>query len=194
MDINDLVVNSRYVPKSSIRGLKINVYVLNNGVLKKAIVSPLLSKSTPKNNLWYRLEDLPSELQLALEDVSISVVDLMAKFGSKKSSNDIFDNDNTKIYVSSNTKLLPVVGNILPSDGVPAFTVIMDGNRPKLKGIPVCWNCHWSELFSGTTKYGENVFCLASDLSDGQKELYKEDIITLSDTPKFLGLNQDKTL
>jgi len=191
MDLNDLVVNQRYVPKSSIKGLKLPIYTLNNGILKKAIASPLLLRSVSKDNLWFKLSDLPSDLQLALEDVSISAENLMAQYRPKRTANnDVFDNDNIKVYVSSTTEVLPIVGNILPNDGVPAFTVVMQDGKPKLKGIPVCWDCHWSELFSGQTKYGENVFCLASDLTEEQRIRFQDDIIQIKDAPSLLGLDE----
>ncbi len=191
MDLNDLVVNQRYVPKSSIKGLKLPVYTLNNGVLKKALASPLLLRSVSRDNIWFRLSDLPSDLQMALEDVSISAESLMEQYRPKKTANyNVFDNDNIKVYVSSTTQVLPVVGNILPNDGIPAFTVILVNGKPKLQGIPVCWNCHWSELFSGQTKYGENVFCLASDLTEEQRIRFQDDIIEIKDAPAYLGLDE----
>ncbi len=191
MDLNDLVVNQRYVPKSSIKGLKLPVYTLNNGILKKCLASPLLLRSVSKDNLWFKLGDLPSDLQLALEDVSISAENLMAQFRPKRTGSDnIIDNDKTRVYISSTTEILPIVGNILPNDGVPAFTVVMINGKPELKSILVCWGCHWSELFSGQTKYGENVFCLASDLTEEQRLRFQDDIIQIKDAPSFLGLDE----
>ena len=104
----------------------------------------------------------------------------------------VYDNDRTKVLVTESTPLMPIVGNFLPSDGVNAYTVKITNGKYKLVPILICVSCHWSDLFSGNTKYGENVFCLASDLPRELLEKHIEEIITLGEVPKFLNMNKEE--
>ena len=90
------------------------------------------------------------------------------------------------------TQIPQISRNFLPSDGVNAYTVKITNGKYKLVPILICVSCHWADLFSGNTKYGENVFCLASDLPRELLEKHIEEIITLGEVPKFLNMNKEE--
>jgi hypothetical protein len=164
-----------------------------NGVLKKYIATPLARKTVKESDIWYDLSELPPEVQESIQDMATTPEELArgAKPKSLGKKINIYDNDEVVIYVNKGTLLLPVVGNLLPNDGTNAYTVDWSSGEPNLKPILICWGCHWSELFTGQTKYKNNVFCLASDLSPEQREYFIDDIITLEDTREFLGIDAE---
>lgn len=178
-----LFINSRYT--GDIKGIP--TYVNHNGVLKKYISSRLANRIVDTNNKYYALEDLPQELQERYLDISVSLVELAHGSKIEQKENTIYDAENTLIFVKDDTLVLPVVGNILPDDGIPAFTVVDLEGVSKLKSILICWGCHWSELFAGITKYENNVFCLASDLTEEQRIYFENEIISLSEVNDYLN-------
>ena len=188
MEKDKLFINKRYLP--DLKGTY-PLYMNRNGVFKKIQSTVFASRIAGPDNVWYDLSDLPKEYQERFADISISPTEVTKAFNGKIKS--FYDNEKVLIYVKDDTELLPIVGNLLPNDGVPAFTVITEEDKLKLEPIIVCWNCHWSELFSGITRYGMNVFCLASDLSPEQREVFARDIIKLSDVPDFLEHQQAYT-
>lgn len=185
MDSEKMFLNKRYVTGAN-NALK--RYFLRNGVIKQYVATPLARKTIRDEDIWYDLEDLPLDMQEKYRDMAISASDLSkTSRASNSKKQNIFDSEEVLIYVTPNTPILPVVGNILPSDGTNAYTVIMKDGTLKLKPILICWNCHWSELFTGATTYKNNVFCLASELSPEQRQQYLDEIILLKDVPGFLA-------
>lgn len=185
-----LFINKRYVRNAA---GNYTIYVNRNGVLKKVALSPLLKRVTNEKDIWYDLEEFTQDIQNQLKDMAVSLdelKDLTAKPNKNMKKDSFLDSDGVLIYVSKDIELLPIVGNFLPNDGVNAYTIVCSketGYIPKLKPIIVCWNCHWSELFTGQTTYGNNVFCLASELTDEQRKIFIKDIITLENASKALG-------
>ena len=55
----------------------------------------------------------------------------------------------------------------------------------------MCVNCHWSELFTGQTKYKNNVFCLVSDLDPESIDNFVDKIITLEQVPEYLATAEE---
>lgn len=142
------------------------------------------------DNVWYALEDLPEMAQKDLIDVAITPLELKNQYDRLKIKNTVYgteESGNVLVYLGDETLILPVVGNILPSDGINAYTAVYKNGKFTLESIIVCWGCHWSELFTGQTKYGNNVFCLASDLNESQLKIYENDIIKISEIGKYLG-------
>lgn len=187
MEREKLFLNARYVP--ALEG-KYTKYVNRNGVLKKVSNSPLLKRITTEKDIWYDLGELPEELQNKFHDMAITVSELQKKT-KNFSPNSVLDSEEVLVYVKDSTLLLPIVGNLLPTDGTPAYTVVLKNESLLLKPIVVCWNCHWSELFTGQTEYENNVFCLVSDLTSDQRQEFLDDIITLGDVPEFLGMSDE---
>ena len=95
-------------------------------------------------------------------------------------------NGDARIHINDDTLLLPIVGNFLPSDGMNAYTIFRRDGVSHLEPILVCWNMHWSELFTGNTKYGNNVFCLKDDLNTALRERFESDFIRLGDASSLL--------
>jgi len=189
MENDKLFINKRYLP--DLKGTY-PLYMNRNGVFKRIQSNLFASRIAGPDNIWYDLSDLPQEYQERFADISISPTEVTKSFNGKIES--FYDNEQVLIYVKDNTELLPVVGNLLPNDGVPAFTVVNNGDKLNIKPIIICWDCHWSELFSGTTEYGMNVFCLASDLSPEQRIIFANDIIELSEVPDYLEQNKSSKL
>ncbi len=165
-----------------------------NKILKSFILSTgSWKKAQDQNKLWCKLSDLPFEIQESLSHMANTLSEITHK---KESTSGIYDNSHVKIFVDGETLLVPVVGRLLPSDGIYAYTIKLKQNKPSIEPIVVCWNCHWSDLFAGNTEFGNNVFCLFTDLSDQQRKDFYDDAIPLKDIPQFLGLqtNQSKIL
>ena len=164
----------------------------NNGVFKEVMPLLLRMRSLDHNTLFYKLTDLPENLQEEYEDMSVSPKELLGKkIKIEKGSEYVVDNFGTKVRVSPKTYLLPIVGNFLPSDGVNAFTVKNVNGKLELIPIIVCVNCHWSELFTGQTKYKNNVFCLVSDLDPESIDNFVDKIITLEQAPEYLATAEE---
>lgn len=181
--MEDKYISKRYT--GDIPGIKI--YMNHNGVFKECIPLLLRMRSLDKSSLYYKLSDLPKKLQEEYEDMSISPKELMGKrIKTGKYGQYVVDNDGTKVRVTEDTYLLPIVGNFLPSDGVNAYTVKKVEGRLELIPIIVCVNCHWAELFTGQTKYKNNVFCLVSDLEPRAINNTIDKIITLKQVPEYL--------
>ena len=153
-------------------------YIINNGVIKMYKPSPLAITKPADNKIWLCLDDLPEPLKSHMKQYGVSESELCPKKNKSK-----------VVEFDDNTPILPIVGNLLPNDNVTAFTAVYKNNRWTLNAIVVCWDCHWSELFTGQTKYKNNVFCVADELSDEQKEDFIDKIITLGEVPKYLGLD-----
>lgn len=171
---------------------RIKIYMNNNGVFKEVMPLLLRMRSLDKNSLFYKLSDLPPALQEEYEDMSVSPKELLGKkIKIEKDSEYVIDNFGTKVRVSPKTYLLPIVGNFLPSDGVNAFTVKNVNGKLELIPIIVCVNCHWSELFTGQTKYKNNVFCLVSDLDPESIDNFVDKIITLEQVPEYLATAEE---
>ena len=193
-----LFVNLRYLKDYK---LNIPMYINHNGVIKRYVPSPFAKKDAVKSGIWCTLEDLPGDIQEMVEDVSITQSDLIKYFKNvaKKTSiqSAYATQEKVKLHITGNTLLLPVVDNFLPYDGINAYTVIEKNGKPYLKEFLVGWDFHWSELYIGQTKYGNNVFCLAQDIPKEIQEKYADSFIKLSDALTYLENNQlekDKTL
>lgn len=186
--MEDKYISKRYTGEIP----KIKIYMNNNGVFKEVMPLLLRMRSLDKNSLFYKLSDLPPALQEEYEDMAVSPKELLGKrVKIEKDSEYVIDNFGTKVRVSPQTYLLPVVGNFLPSDGVNAFTVKNIDGKLELIPIVVCVNCHWSELFTGQTKYKNNVFCLVSDLDADSIERFVDKIITLEKVPEYLATAEE---
>ena len=171
---------------------EIKIYMNNNGVFKEVMPLLLTMRSLDHNTLFYKLTDLPENLQEEYEDMSVSPKELLGKkIKIEKGSEYVVDNFGTNVRVSPKTYLLPIVGNFLPSDGVNAFTVKNVNGKLELIPIIVCVNCHWSELFTGQTKYKNNVFCLVSDLDPESIDNFVDKIITLEQVPEYLATAEE---
>jgi hypothetical protein len=180
-----------FVNRRNARDLKnIPLYTNNTGALKKCLSNMIALKTINEQFLWYALDDLPYELQEQLKDFAIKANEMPKNI----KDNHLYDEEQVKIYVTNNTQLLPIVGNFLPSDDIHAYTVVEENGKLKLKPILICWNCHWSELFAGITKYGENVFCLVSDLTKEQQQFFNNKIISLIEVPDYLEQSSKKEL
>ncbi len=187
--MEDKFLNKRYV---SLDG-NYRLYMNHDGVFKEVAPFLLRRRKISSDKLFYRLEDLPHSYRVKFEDMAISASELVgAKVGSFNGKMYVYDDDRTKVLVTESTPLMPIVGNFLPSDGVNAYTVKITNGKYKLMPILICVSCHWADLFSGNTKYGENVFCLASDLPRELLEKHIEEIITLGEVPKFLNMNKEE--
>lgn len=185
MDQNRLFINSRYI-NGKIAGLP--RYVCHRGVIKRYVASPIARKTFKPDDIYYAFDELPEEVKSLIDDMTISAEDLIDNYNAKNDKGiGVIDAEKVLIYVTPNTPLLPVVGNILPSDGTHAYTVEIEDDDLKLKPILICWGCHWSELFTGQTRYKNNVFCLASELSEELLQAYIDDIILLKDVPEYLS-------
>lgn len=182
----ELFINKRYLGEYAGSAA---LYYNNKGVLKRYIPSKFTKKIVDEDLLWCRLADLPEELQVKLYHMANTLEDIMYQ---KTHIKDVYDTNKVKVYISRETELLQVVNKILPSDGTHAYTVVWKDDKLDLKPIVVCWNCHWSDLFSGNSEFGDNVFCLASDLPTMQREAFKEDIITLEQVPELIHLEKPK--
>lgn len=177
----DLFVNRRYL---KFLNDSYPLYINHNGVLKRCLSKFISTRSFDSDDFWYRLSDIPASYAEKVLDVAISLEDI--KNIKKKNADTVLDSDEVKVYVTEETLLLPIVGNLLPDDGVNAYTVVYKGGKLTLKPILVCWGCHWSELFTGQTKYGANVFCLGSDLGKELMMRFASEMIPLRDVPTYL--------
>lgn len=186
-----LFVNQKYVPKL---GTHYKRYVNNNGVLKEFKLGVLASKLISKDLIWFKLDELPRFLQERLLDKALTMEEIFEMSNKSIRSQDFIDKEDVKVYIADNTEIMPVVGNFLPSDGVDAYFVDIVDDKISLKPILICYGFHWADLFSGMTKYKNNVFCLASDLTPEQREYFKDDIIELKDVLDFLENNNIKKL
>lgn len=181
--MKDKYISKRYI--SEIKGIKI--YMNHNGVFKEVMALLLRKRTLDKKTLFYKLNDLPLDLQEKYEDMAISPEELIGNtIKIEKNSKYVLDRFNTKVKITPQTYLLPIVGNFLPNDGVNAFTVKNINGKLELVPIIVCVNCHWSELFTGQTKYKNNVFCLLSDLDSESINNFIDKIITLEQVPNYL--------
>ncbi len=103
---------------------------------------------------------------------------------SKNSKQSFYDEDGVRVLIDESTQLLPIVGNFNVLDDVNAYSVYQKDDKLLLKAILVCHNLR--ELYMGNSKYGNNVFCLASDLPKDKRDEYISEIITLKDVPEYL--------
>lgn len=195
--MEDLFVNRRVVfefeknngkPHTSL--FRYPIFMNHNGVLKR--INPILIRKMPNENIWFQLSYLPDDYQSALKEEAVRAEDLtgFSMTNKRQHEGSVYSNSEDggiRIYVNDDLLVLPIVDKLLPSDGVNAYTVVIENGECNLKEILVCWGCHWSELFTGETKYGKNVFCLASDLSPEQREQFIDDIIRLGDVPDYLA-------
>lgn len=183
---NELFVNMRYINSPQ---FVFPIYMLNKGVIKEVKWNKRVFQSVGRDNLWCKLSDLDRELQSKLHDMTITGNELTAMYKKKEAEYTTWGNEldgDVKIFVNDKTMVLPIVGNLLPSDGTNAYTAVIKNGKVSLDPILVCWGCHWSDLFTGQTKYKNNVFCLASDLTEAQRELYAEDMIPLREAINYI--------
>ena len=186
-----LFVNLRYL-----KDYKINapMYVNHNGVIKRYIPSPFAKKDAIKSGIWCILDDLPNEIREKVEDVSTTESELIEYFKTtldKSPKQSAYaTQENVKLHITDNTLLLPIVDNFLPYDGINAYTVIEKNGKPYLKSIVIGITFHWSELYTGQSKYGNNVFCLAQDIPKELQEKYADCFIKLSDALTYLNQNK----
>lgn len=179
-------LSEKYVPENMKNKLK--VYTLVSGAFKECLPYRFTKKMVGTKNLFFDLEELPLDIQEKYTDMAIDVSDNLGQMYEKNNTAYVYDKNNVKVYVNDNTPLLPVVGKILPSDNVHAYTVRRNKiGELMLVPIVICIDCHWSDLFSGRTKYRNNVFCLTSDLSEDLINEHIDDVILLKDVPFFLN-------
>jgi hypothetical protein len=177
-------LNCRYVP--NIKNLK--TYINHNGVFKEFKTGIFSRKLLSQDKLFYLFSDLPEKTQTEYEDMAISDEEIVPKrIKIDQGKQYVIDDNGTKIFINDNTPLLPVVGKFLPSDGLNAYYVSYENTNLVLVPILICFNCHWSDLYTGNTKYGKNVFCLVSDIDKSKMDNYIGSIITLKEVPNFLG-------
>lgn len=193
MNDNKLFVHKRNV--GDIEG-DYPIYFDCGGVLKRGILNlfnrMINSRGESSDDYWYCVDDLPLQIQERVQDFVITYGEYVASKKVKTPKNVVYDMDKVLVAVTDTTPILPIVGNLLPSDGVPAYTVGYDKNGSlRLNSILVCWGCHWSDLFTGSTRYKNNVFCLASDLSSEQVKSFVDDIIVLGEAPEYLRSLED---
>lgn len=185
--MDNLYINSRYINSADNKWPK---YICYNGVLKRYIPSLITKRIVNEDNVYYAMKDLPEFWQEKLRDMAVTPEELSHLKKSK--AGNIIDNEGVIIFVNGNTLLVPIVGNFLPEDGIDAYTVVMNGDKPSLKPILVCFNCHWSDLFTGNTVYGDNVFCLLSDLPLDIQQRMANQTIALKNVSEFLGLSRGR--
>lgn len=194
-----LFINSRYIKGNT----KAPMYVNHNGVIKRYVPSPFTKRDALRSGIWYSVDELPKEMRDTIDiDMAITQEDLLKHFrkvASKKSGlpSVYATNEKLKFHLTDDTLLLPIVDNFLPYDGINAYTIIEKDGSPQLKAILVNYDCHWSELYTGETKYGNNVFCLAQDLPKDVQEKFAECFITLSQALDYLSQTKgdgEKTL
>lgn len=188
-----------FIRKNSLLSLGVKLdektkqFVVNNGVIKEFKPSKFTWRLVNDNNIFIKLNDLPIESQNKLSSEAITDEELINLSYKKKNNQNIYSEEGTKVYVNDETPVLPIVGNFLPNDGVNAYTVIYkDDGSLGLEPILVCWNCHWADLFSGETKYGDNVFCLVSDLPVEAIERISDYIIPLKEVPNIVNISKTK--
>ncbi len=155
-------------------------YVVHNGVIKEYIPSPLSQDKISDSKLYYCLDDIPNPLRSILRVRAVKESTLVERVRRNG------------IMSDPNTPILPIVGNLLPSDGVNAYTVVFNNGLPELRAFLVCWDFHWSELYTGQTGFGYNVFCLVEDLTPEQRDNYIDKIITLGEVQKYLDMHKNE--
>lgn len=163
MNDNKLFVHKRNV--GDIEG-DYPIYFDCGGVLKRGILNlfnrMINSRGESSDDYWYCVDDLPLQIQERVQDFVITYGEYVASKKAKTPKNVVYDMDKVLVAVTDTTPILPIVGNLLPSDGVPAYTVVYD-----------------------------KVFCLASDLSAEQVKSFVDDIIVLGDAPEYLRSLED---
>lgn len=182
-----LFINKKNVPNL---GKSYKTYTNHNGVMKEFKLGLLSSKIINKKLIWYKLEELPKYLQESLKDKAQTLEEINDLLTKQNRKQEFYDKDEVRVYVTNNTEIMSVVGNILPIDGVYAYTVVVKNDQITLK--PILTGVHWSDLFAGNTNFGKNVFCLASDLTEEQRKYFKDEIIELKDALDFLENNNIK--
>lgn len=182
--------DEKYLSRRYALGLKgYKTYINNNGVFKEFKLNIISRSLIDHDKLFYKLSDLPVEIQEKYGDMAVDAEELNSAHSVQidHGKQYVIDENDTKIYIGDNTPLLPIVGNFLPSDGLNAYTVKNKNDKLILVPILICYNCHWADLFSGNTKYGNNVFCLVSDLPREKIEDYADSVLMLKDVPAFLS-------
>ncbi len=190
-------LNIRYVPKELLKSVK--VYTLANGGFKECLPFIVTRKVVKPQNLYCYINDLPKEIQNKYEDMAISEDDNLSKIYFNRKGAYTYNSEKVKVVINENTLLLPIVGNLLPSGDITPYTVLFNNGKFTLVPILISLRNHWSDLYSGKTRYGNNVFCLASDLDKEKVEEHLNEIITVKEVPKYLKLTklnniQNKTL
>lgn len=189
LDANELFISQAYIPNL---GPSYKRFLNNNGILKEFKIGILANRIVNKNQVYYRLRDLPNYLQENLLDKAMSANDIRNLSNKANKKQEFVDKEGVKIYITATTEILPVVGNLLPQDGVYAYTVVEKDNQIMLK--PILTSPHWADVFAGKAEFGMNVFCLASDLTLEQQEYFKNSIIELKDALDFLEQNKSPRL
>lgn len=170
-------------------------YINNGGVVKE--FKPSFLKKLPEEDglIWYRLKDFP--IDSLSEEKRERVLDATLTLSELRTigMNASIKGRDTKIFFPQNTLILPVVQEnpedyILPSDEIRPYRAIFKNGKMTLEEIVVCFGCHWSELSTGLTKYGKNVFCIASELPTDIQEKYAHLMIQLKDIPKYINSDE----
>lgn len=181
-----MVTTNKYISKKIINlNGNYKIYMNHNGIMKECNPFIIFRKKISDENLYYKLDELPEEIQIKYisESIDETKLAIIKEVGDKQF---FIDSNNNKIEINEDTLLLPIVGNFLPDDEINAYRVIIRDNKLFLSPILVCINCHWADLFSGNTRYGNNVFCLASDIPKDKIDDYLEDMITLKEAYEYL--------
>lgn len=182
----------RYVPKELLKDVKI--YMLSNGVFKECLPFVITRKVVHLKNIYCDFDEMPLDIQQKYEDMVISEDDNLSKIYFTKKGGYIYDNNKVKVVINENTYVLPIVGNLLPSDDVTPYTVLFNNGNYVLVPILISLRNHWSLIYTGGTRYGNNVFCLASELPKEKLEEHADEIIMVKDVPNYLsaGTLKDK--
>ena len=81
------------------------------------------NRGESSDDYWYCVDDLPLQIQERVQDFVITYGEYVASKKAKTPKNVVYDMDKVLVAVTDTTPILPIVGNLLPSDGVPAYTV-----------------------------------------------------------------------
>ncbi len=177
-------LSARYVPEELMRSVKI--YMLSNGVFKECLPFVITRKVVPLNNIYCDFDQMPLDIQQKYEDMVVNEDDNLSRIYFTKKGSYIYDNDDVKVVINEKTYVLPIVNNLLPSDDVTPYTVLFNNGNYVLVPILISLRNHWSFLYAGGTKYGKNVFCLASELPKEKLEEHISEVIMVKDVPRYL--------
>lgn len=181
-------LNIRYVPKELLKSVK--VYMLANGGFKECLPFVVTRKVVKSQNLYCDFDDMPKDVQDKFEDMAISEEDNLNKIYFNRKGAYTYNSEGVKVVINENTLLLPIVGNLLPSGDITPYTVLYDSENFTLVPILISLRNHWSDLYLGKTRYKNNVFCLASELSKEKVEEHISEIIMVKDVPAYLQMQK----
>lgn len=181
-------LNIRYVPKELLKSVK--VYMIANGGFKECLPFVVTRKVVKPKNLYCDFDDMPKDVQDKFEDMAISEGENLSEIYFNRKGAYTFNSEGVKVVINEKTLLLPIVGNLLPSGDITPYTVLYDNGNFTLVPILISLRNHWSDLYLGKTRYGNNVFCLASELSKEKIEEHLSEIIMVKEVPTYLQVQK----